>query len=289
MDFNAYLRTFSSFSCIKAVVKIAHISDLHFGRANGAAIDALTLALNGERPDLVAITGDFTQNGARREFAQASAFLASLTSPVLTVPGNHDTPVYNLPLRFLKPWARFEKHIGAAQLQFATAGNVVVIGLNSARRARMRLNWSYGKLSHKIIEAASGIAERESNEGKTVIVAAHHPFQKGPNRAGAEIVGNGAYALQRFAESGVSVVMTGHVHLSAASPLAVTEDQILSIQCGASGGARERGEASGFGLIDIGNSEISIEYRHFDHHSYKLERRFAFSRQAHRWIYPRRS
>lgn len=159
-----------------------------------------------------------------------------------------------------------------------------MIGLNSARRARMRFNWSYGKLSRKIIEVAASIAERESANGKTVFVAAHHPFEKGPNRAGAEIVGNGAYALQRFAECGVSAVMTGHVHLSSAGPLAVTQNQILSIQCGASGGARERGEAAGFGLITVeGRDGVSIDYRHFDLNTYKQGRRFAFSRSGSEW------
>ena len=284
MKFMVDFRTFSIFQCIPPVVKIAHISDLHFGRANEAALDALILAINSERPDLIAITGDFTQTGARREFEAANLFLASLSAPILAVPGNHDTPVYNLPLRFLKPWARFEKHIGAAQLQIATAGDTVVIGLNSARRARMRFNWSYGKLSRKIIEVAASIAKRESAEGKTVFVAAHHPFEKGPNRAGAEIVGNGAYALQRFAQCGVSAVMTGHVHLSAAGPLAITQNQILSIQCGASGGARERGEAAGFGLITVeGGDDVSIDYRHFDHNAYRQGRSFVFSRYGSQW------
>lgn len=268
------------------MVKIAHISDLHFGRADKAAIDALTQAINDEQPSLTAITGDLTQHGARREFEAAAAFMATLDSPLLAVPGNHDTPVFNLIMRSTRPWARFEKHLGETRVRAARADNVTVIGMNSARQAQLRLDWSYGRLSRRGIAEAADLAARERDSGQTVIVALHHPFAAGPSRAGREIVGNGEKALQRFVASGVSAVMTGHVHQSAAAPLSVTGDRILSIQCGTSGSTRTRGETAGFALLDVQPDALSVHYRHFNDGVYEASRSLDFINRDNRWLHP---
>jgi 3',5'-cyclic AMP phosphodiesterase CpdA len=240
------------------VVKIAHLSDLHFGRTHEAALTALASALEAAEPDLTVVTGDLTQSGRRKEFAEAASFLSALDGPVLAVPGNHDAPVYNLILRFFSPWSRYEKHIGAASLQRVVLGDVCVIGVNSARRAQPRLNWSYGRLSRRVVDEVSHLAKAEQNAGRTVLLALHHPLVIGPNKAGAKIVGNGEYALRSFSESGVKAVLTGHVHLSAISPVTATGGRILSVQAGTAISTRQRGEEASFGLLDAERDSISL-------------------------------
>lgn len=245
------------------MVKIAHISDLHFGRTNEAALAALTVTLDEERPDLTVITGDLTQSGRRREYREAAAFLQSLNGRFLAVPGNHDAPVYNLALRFLNPWARYEKHVGAASIQRVSIGPVSIIGVNSARRAQPRMNWSRGRLPKSVVEASSAIARQESAAGRQVMLALHHPVTPGPGKAGAQIVRNGEHALQQFTENGVSAILTGHVHVAAAAPLASTGGRILSIQAGTAASTRERGEQASFGILNVNKDKIMLTVRRF--------------------------
>ena len=71
-------------------VRIAHISDLHFGRTNEAVVRGLTAHLNDGATDLVIVSGDLTQKARRREFMEARDFLAGLTPETVVIPGNHD-------------------------------------------------------------------------------------------------------------------------------------------------------------------------------------------------------
>ena len=265
------------------MVKIAHISDLHFGRTNEEALAALTSTLDEERPDLTVITGDLTQSGRRREYRQVAAFLKALNGRFLAVPGNHDAPVYNLALRFWKPWARYEKHVGAAAIQCVTIGPLSIIGVNSARRAQPRINWSHGRLPKSIVEASSAIARQENDAGRQVILALHHPVAPGPGKAGARIVGNGEYALQQFAENGVSAILTGHVHVAAAAPLVSTGGRILSIQAGTAVSTRERGEQASFGMMNVSRDKIMLTVRRFSQTVFKAEPAQAFLNAGGVW------
>ena len=62
-------------------------------------------------PDLVAVSGDFTQRARASQFAEARDFLHALPVPRLVVPGNHDVPLYDVARRFLRPLARYQRFI----------------------------------------------------------------------------------------------------------------------------------------------------------------------------------
>ena len=82
------------------MTRIAHISDLHFGRTDVELLNPLLAAVNGARPDLVAVTGDFTQRARVSQYREARAFLDRLEAPWMAVPGNHDVSLDNLWMRF---------------------------------------------------------------------------------------------------------------------------------------------------------------------------------------------
>ena len=77
-------------------MRIVHLSDLHFGRHDPEIVAGLAAEIAEHAPDLVVVSGDFTQIGTPIEFAMARDFLRTLAAPVFAVPGNHDVPLYDI-------------------------------------------------------------------------------------------------------------------------------------------------------------------------------------------------
>ena len=90
---------------------IVHLSDLHFGRVDERIIAPLLERIASIRPDLIAVSGDLTQRARRRQFQQASAFLARLPFPKVVVPGNHDVPLFNVAARLFDPFGGYRRWI----------------------------------------------------------------------------------------------------------------------------------------------------------------------------------
>ena len=81
------------------MAKIAHLSDLHFGAHDETIVAALEREVDDAKPDLVIISGDFTQRARTEQFQRAGRFLERLNEAgheVLAVPGNHDVPLYDV-------------------------------------------------------------------------------------------------------------------------------------------------------------------------------------------------
>jgi 3',5'-cyclic AMP phosphodiesterase CpdA len=193
------------------VRRIAHLSDLHFGSEEPAVVAALTAELNADPPDLIAVSGDLTLGARNREFRAAGAFLAGLRAPVLAVPGNHDLTPYKLWERFFDPYGRWEAHIGPEIEPVFTDAEIGVVGLNTARRGGLYLDWSRGRVGR------SGLARCESRlaalpPGLVRLVVAHHPFLQPSAVPGARVVGGARRALAAFGRQGVRLLLSGHLH-----------------------------------------------------------------------------
>lgn len=71
-------------------LRIAHLTDLHVGRAEPLAVHAEAVRLtNAGRPDLVVLTGDFV-NHSLHHLEELTAVIAAFEAPVVCVLGNHD-------------------------------------------------------------------------------------------------------------------------------------------------------------------------------------------------------
>ena len=84
--------------------RMFHISDIHFGVEDRAALAAVEAAVRREKPDALICTGDLTQRAKHSEYAAAAEWFAALGVPVVLEPGNHDMPYYNLIERFTDPY-----------------------------------------------------------------------------------------------------------------------------------------------------------------------------------------
>jgi 3',5'-cyclic AMP phosphodiesterase CpdA len=235
---------------------IAHLSDLHFGAEDPAVVAALAADLTLSPPDLVAVSGDLTQHARHREFEAAARFLGALPAPVLAVPGNHDLSPYDLVERFADPWARWRRHVSAETEPTWRNGHVAVVGLNTARRGGLYLNWARGRVSRtRLARAEQRLAEVPDDLFR--IVVAHHPFVPPALAPLARTVGNAGLALQAFARHRVGLVLTGHLHLPDIRP-ASTEGGTLLVQAATATSHRLRGTPNAYHriLVKDGGAEV---------------------------------
>jgi 3',5'-cyclic AMP phosphodiesterase CpdA len=238
-------------------LRIAHLSDIHFGGENAAAVRAAFDLLTADPPDLTVLSGDLTVAGARSEFAAARAWIEALTAGgvrLLALPGNHDTPELNIPIRLFAPWRRWRRHLGRSDGLSLSTERWTAAGFNSARGVQIRLNWSKGAVARRQVSRA--VRDLESAAPDAVrIVACHHPLVELPHGPMTGKVRGGAEAAQRLAEARADVVLTGHIHAPFMMALPFGDGQTQAIGAGTLS-VRERGAPAGFNMIEIDDLEI---------------------------------
>ncbi len=258
-------------------MRICHLSDLHFGHHDARLADGLANDLMSQHPDLVVVSGDFTQVGSDREFRAARAFLDTLTVPVFAVPGNHDVPAQNLVRRFLDPYGLYRRYVATELEPFVEMDGVAIAGIKTSRRLRAGLNWAHGAISRGQLERLERRFERASPDALRVVVA-HHPLMQ-PETLGQKpmrLVKRADLALGTFSRLGVRLVLSGHFHLSYVRkherPGTVTEgapaglrraalSPILVAQASSTISTRLRGEPNGYNLIDIEDGKVTVMVR----------------------------
>lgn len=241
---------------------IAHLSDLHFGAEDPAVVAALAADIAQQPPDLIAVSGDLTQGARHREFAAAMTFLRALPAPVLAVPGNHDITPYDLLERFSDPYRRWRQHVAPQTEPVWTDAEVAVIGLNTARRGGLYLNWARGRVSR---DRLARVEERLASlpSGLFRIVVAHHPFVAPALAPAAQLVGNAGSALAAFARHGVGLVLTGHLHLPDVQP-AIESSGMLLVQAATSTSRRLRGTPNAYHRITVEGGRARVATRIWD-------------------------
>ena len=191
-------------------MKLFHVSDVHFGAEDPAALDWFRERVAEERPDAVVMTGDLTMRARTREFEAGGAWLRSLGVPVTVEVGNHDLPYYWNPIgRLFRPYRRYAAIEKLIERPLDLAG-VSIVPLKTTARAQLRWNWSKGYVSEGALERT--MAELETvPSGNLVFVAAHHPLVEAGTHGTAKTRG-GRRAIETLAAAGVHAVLTGHVH-----------------------------------------------------------------------------
>lgn len=236
------------------MTRILHLSDLHFGRINDALVRPLIRTANALAPDLVAISGDLTQRARVSQFRAAADFIAALQAPVVAVPGNHDTPLDNLVLRFFMPWRRYRRFVARDLEPVVADDRMALVGVNTVNQ----FAWQRGRVSRRtaarLRAGFSGLPDHLVR-----IAMLHHPLEHPPEADKALLRGS-RRAIAALAESHAQIVLSGHLHNTRVAPL-LAEPALLFVQAGTGLSSRLRGgETNTFNLLVLEEDRgVSIE------------------------------
>ena len=237
---------------------LVHLSDLHFGRIDPGLVDPLRRAVVELKPDLVAISGDFTQRARRSQFAAARAFVDSLEAKTLVVPGNHDIPLYDVVSRFAAPLDYYRRYISDDLEPEYEDEEMIVLGVNTARALVFPLG--EGRISERQVER---VLQRLSTVSATLlrVIVTHHPFDLPPGVHTRRLLGRSAMAMARLAEANADLFLSGHLHISHVSHAVDRYDfaghSALIVQA-STVSTRSRGEQPSFNVLRLQRPEIEL-------------------------------
>lgn len=234
---------------------LVHLSDLHFGRVDATLLEPLRKAVDALQPVVLVVSGDLTQRARRAQFVAARDFLATLPNPKIVVPGNHDVPLYDVARRFLAPLARYRRIITPNLAPWFEDGEVAILGINSARSSTFK----GGRINAEQVALVEQ-RFRTLPEGVTRVLVTHHPFELPDGADDDDRIGRAAMALDAFADCGVDILLSGHLHRShiAAGVEGIAAHRALSIHAGTATSTRGRGEANAFNAINIEAGRVRV-------------------------------
>ncbi len=195
---------------------LLQVSDPHFGTERPAVVDALVRLALVLKPQVLLLSGDITQRATRAQFEAARAFVQRLRVPhCVAVPGNHDIPLWQLPLRLLRPYARYSAAFGADLEPSLDADDLLLLAVNTTRWWRHQ----DGQLSATQIERVTQRLAR-ARPGQRRVVMVHQPLAvTRPEDQKNRLHGHAA-ALRAWGAAGVDLIIGGHIHLPFVLPLA---------------------------------------------------------------------
>lgn len=243
-------------------VRLLHLSDIHFGAVDHAALERVADFVCEQSPDAIVVAGDLTQNGRRREFEAARDWLNSLGRPILVAPGNHDTPAVHLPLqapnRLLAPFRRYRRIMGemdlVGKLVLLGNGRVRMSAINSARGVQGRINWANGVINLPDLEdALDRLAGGPPDAWRVLVV--HHPLREPSHSRISVDTRRGGEALRRCADAHVDAILTGHIHDAFAHPIRAPRRHMVQMGSGTLS-TRLRGTQASFCLVTFADDHV---------------------------------
>lgn len=192
-------------------MKIAHLSDIHFGRiAHPHILDALFEDIEDAGVDVIAVSGDLTQRALPTQFSDAVVFLRRFTAPQIVVPGNHDVFPWWKPLaRLRKPVARFQDYFGEQLIRSFELPGLALLGINSAHGHTIK----GGKITPATDRAIAEYFEKQP-AGVFKILMLHHHLVTIDALKPHDICIEGPATFNTARRHGVNLILCGHVHVS---------------------------------------------------------------------------
>jgi 3',5'-cyclic AMP phosphodiesterase CpdA len=261
--------------------RLAHISDLHFGKIDPRVTDALNSELSAYAPDLVAVSGDVTQRAKPAQFEQARVFLDGLGLPRLVVPGNHDIAPFYRPLsRLARPFADYRRLISPDLDVSYEDDELLVLGICTADPRRHK----EGSISRAQLAWLLRLGHRASDRFGVLIT--HHPVLHAP-ASPIERRAWGSRRLQKLLRRvGIRLVLAGHLHESFSGPAAAhigSDPDVLVVQASTATSTRLRRHRNAYNRITIAPPRLAIEVRAWDGNGFQTEGRSEYDCASGAW------
>ncbi|WP_127502691.1 metallophosphoesterase family protein [Actinoplanes solisilvae] len=239
-------------------MRLAHVTDLHFGSEEAAVVAGLRADLIEQNPDRVLVGGDLTMRARDDQFRAARELLDSAGRPWTCVPGNHDLPLDRL-ARATRPLDAYERLVDAEAQPTVHDGGLRVLGLSTPRPYLWKGGLIDAGQAELIGSALAGAADLK-------VLLLHHPVFHSPQRPHETLVHGAGRALQAAAEAGVDVVLCGHDHVAAQIDLATVwpglNRRMIGLMSGTACSRRVRaGESQSYTLLDLAGDRLSIIVR----------------------------
>lgn len=220
------------------MTRLLHLSDPHFGTEQPEVMTALLAFAAEQRPDLAVLTGDITQRARADQFRRARAFVDQLPAPVLSVPGNHDLPLFNLFSRLFNPYGNYRSHISNDLEPLYQTSRLLIIGVNSTRPQRHK----NGELGERQIERVSRLLHSARSQQLRIVIQ-HHPVAAIEASDQANLLKGHEQVVPRWIDAGMDLLLAGHIHLPYVRPLSGSGSrQGWTAQAGTALSSRVRGE-----------------------------------------------
>jgi 3',5'-cyclic AMP phosphodiesterase CpdA len=251
--------------------RLVHLSDLHFGAHDETLVEAVEWQIDALKPDLVVISGDFTQRARTEQFKEACRFLERLRDSgheVLGVPGNHDVPLYDVLRRFLSPLTRYRRFIDESLCPFVELPGIAVLGINTARS----LTFKDGRINERQVEFIRDTFARTPAEAVRILVTHHPLFALKVGEEMSPAIGRQELALDAIQDAGVDMLLAGHHHHASshdASELVTRVGSALVVQAGTATSTRVREQEQSFNVIDIAGGAATITVNAWDGNDFR--------------------
>jgi len=192
------------------MLTILHGSDLHFGKPFDAQVAGIfQRTIRDLSPDLLVLSGDFTQRAKIREYQEAREFLGAFPDlPIVVTPGNHDVPLYRVWERLFAPLRNYREFISPELDTVTPVSGATVVSLNTTAPLQAIVN---GRLRDRQLLFAAD-AFQDVPEGDLRVVALHHHLAPAPDYESDQVLPGFQRCLGAFSKMKVELILGGHLH-----------------------------------------------------------------------------
>jgi 3',5'-cyclic AMP phosphodiesterase CpdA len=240
-------------------MRLAHVTDLHFGAEDPAVVDGLRADLAAENVDRVLVSGDLTMRARAGQFRAARTLLESFGRPWTCVPGNHDVPLFRVWSRAVRPLGAYRRLVDAQPQPVLRADGLRVVGLSTARRYL----WKGGRIDAGQV---ARIGTAFAGPARLKVLMVHHPVFRSAQRPSETLVIGADRALRAAARAGVDVVVCGHDHVQAQVDLSQTRPDLgrhmIGLMSGTACSRRIRAdESQSYTILELDGDHLRLRVR----------------------------
>jgi 3',5'-cyclic AMP phosphodiesterase CpdA len=267
------------------MARLIHLSDLHFGAHDPELVEAVERKVDDVAPDLVVISGDFTQRARTEQFQEACRFLERLRDAghlVLAVPGNHDVPLYDVFRRFLSPLTRYMRYVDDTLCPMLEIPGATVLGINTARS----FTFKEGRINEEQMKFIRDTFERTDPDSARILVTHHPLFALQVGESVTRAVGRSELALDAIGAAGVDMLLAGHNHdasVHSARDLVTRAGPALVVQAGTATSNRVREQSQSFNEIHVDCPVITVTVESWNGSAFAAQDAQRYEKQDGGW------